>query len=40
MAKGFGTGNCFYEGVKDTAAVGAHRFQCHNVGALAKDSKL
>jgi hypothetical protein len=42
MATGWGTGNCFYLGVaagSDTAR-GKHRFQCTNVGALAKSANL
>jgi len=43
MAQGWGTGNCFYLGVEadgtDTAR-GKHRFQCQNVGALAKSANL
>jgi len=40
IAKGFGTGNCFYDGVIGTAAAGKHVFRCSNVGALKKSDKL
>jgi len=41
MAAGFGTGNCFYMGVKDSANdQGKHRFQCRNTGKLAKSANL
>lgn len=42
MAQGWGTGNCFYLGVEggSDAARGKHRFQCTNVGALAKSANL
>jgi hypothetical protein len=39
IAKGFGTGNCFYLGVA-LAGPGEHRFLCRNVGALAKSASL
>lgn len=36
IAKGWGTGHCFYLGVQDGAThVGKHRFQCRNTGKLA-----
>jgi hypothetical protein len=42
MAQGWGTGNCFYLGVKAGADAdrGKHRFQCTNIGALAKSANL
>lgn len=39
IAKGFGTGNCFYLGVA-IASPGQHRFHCRDVGALAKSASL
>jgi hypothetical protein len=39
IAKGWGTGNCFYLGV-DVAVPGSHRFSCRNMGKLAKSSNL
>lgn len=41
IAKGWGTGNCFYLGVKgDFSAPGNHRFQCRDIGALATGASL
>jgi len=44
MTKGWGKGNCFYEGVNGVTPVladqGNHRFVCRNVGKLAKSAKL
>jgi hypothetical protein len=39
ITKGWGVGNCFYLGVALNAA-GKHRFQCRNMGALAKSAVL
>jgi len=39
IAKGWGTGNCFYLGVA-IASPGEHRFHCRDVGALAKSASL
>jgi hypothetical protein len=39
IAKGWGTGNCFYEGAL-LAAPGVHTFQCRDIGALAKSANL
>jgi len=39
MAKGWGTGNCFYLGVA-LATPGSHVFQCRDIGALAKSANL
>jgi hypothetical protein len=39
IAKGWGTGNCFYLGTV-VAAPGDHRFQCRDLGKLAKSSNL
>jgi hypothetical protein len=39
IAKGWGVGNCFYLGVA-LAGPGKHRFQCRNMGALAKSASL
>jgi hypothetical protein len=39
IAKGWGTGNCFYLGVV-LASPGEHRFHCRDVGALAKSASL
>jgi hypothetical protein len=39
MAKGWGTGNCFYMGAIATAP-GDHLFQCRDTGKLAKSSNL
>jgi len=39
IAKGWGTGNCFYLGALGTAN-GDHRFQCRDMGTLAKSSAL
>lgn len=36
IAKGFGTGNCFYLGKHATSSWMNHRFRCTNVDALAK----
>lgn len=41
IAKGWGTGNCFYRGVKgDFSSPGSHRFRCSNIGKLTKSSNL
>lgn len=40
ITKGFGTGNCFYDGVLGTGAAGKHKFRCTKVGALKKSDKL
>jgi hypothetical protein len=42
MTKGFGKGNCFYEGVasKDAAVMGKHVFRCRQMGALANGASL
>lgn len=41
IAKGWGTGNCFYLGVKgDFSAPGNHRFQCRDIGALTSGATL
>jgi hypothetical protein len=39
IAKGWGTGNCFYLGAV-LATPGSHRFQCTNMGKLAKSANL
>jgi len=39
IAKGWGTGNCFYLGAV-VANPGYHRFQCRDLGKLAKSSNL
>merc|ERR1712151_1170274 len=39
ITKGWGTGNCFYLGALGTAN-GDHRFQCRDMGALAKSASL
>ena len=39
MTKGWGTGNCFYQGVL-VAAPGKHVFLCRNTGKLAKAASL
>merc|ERR1712151_1496315 len=39
MTKGWGKGNCFYLGAA-TAQQNHHRFQCTNMGALAKSAKM
>lgn len=39
MAKGWGTGNCFYMGAV-AATPGDHLFQCRDVGKLAKSANL
>jgi hypothetical protein len=39
IAKGWGTGNCFYLGCLLTAP-GQHRFQCRDMGKLAKSANL
>lgn len=36
ITKGFGVGHCFYLGKSTTANWWVHRFQCRNMGALAK----
>jgi hypothetical protein len=41
IAKGWGTGNCFYMGVAgDFQTPGQHKFQCRDIGALAKSANL
>ena len=41
IAKGWGTGNCFYLGVAgDFQTPGQHRFRCSNMGKLTKGSNL
>ena len=39
MTKGWGKGNCFYEGVA-AAAPAKHIFRCTNLGALASGTAL
>lgn len=39
MTKGFGTGNCFYLGAL-ASSPGNHKFQCRNMGKLAKSASL
>lgn len=39
IAKGWGTGHCFYLGV-DKAAAGDHIFECRDMGKLAASSNL
>jgi hypothetical protein len=41
IAKGWGSGNCFYMGVNgDFQTPGQHKFQCRDIGALAKSANL
>lgn len=41
IAKGWGTGNCFYLGVNgDFQTPGQHRFQCRDIGALKSGASL
>jgi hypothetical protein len=39
MTKGWGKGNCFYEGV-DVAAGANHIFRCRGMGGLASGAPL